>query len=103
MDEKQIALDKIQQTVTENPIVLYMKGTPQFPQCGFSGRAAQVLKKCGVTKYVAVNVLEEQGAWGLPRSSMPTSPPFRSATSKVPLSAVRTSCWRWPSRASYRN
>jgi len=63
MDEKQIALDKIRQTVTENPIVLYMKGTPQFPQCGFSGRAAQVLKSCGVTKYVAVNVLEDKGAW----------------------------------------
>jgi monothiol glutaredoxin len=63
MDEKQIALDKIKQTVTENPIVLYMKGTPQFPQCGFSGRAVQVLKSCGVTKYVAVNVLEDKGAW----------------------------------------
>ncbi len=63
MDEKQIALEKIRKTVTENPIVLYMKGTPQFPQCGFSGRAAQVLKACGVTKYVAVNVLEDKGAW----------------------------------------
>ena len=63
MDEKQIALDHIKQTVTQNPIVLYMKGTPQFPQCGFSGRAAQVLKACGVTKFVAVNVLEDAGAW----------------------------------------
>lgn len=63
MDEKQVALDKIRKTVTENPIVLYMKGTPQFPQCGFSGRAAQVLKACGVTNYVAVNVLEDKGAW----------------------------------------
>lgn len=60
MDAKQIALDNIRKTVTENPIVLYMKGTPQFPQCGFSGRAAQVLKTCGVEKYVAVNVLAEQ-------------------------------------------
>lgn len=60
MDAKQIALDKIKKTVTENPIVLYMKGTPQFPQCGFSGRAAQVLKNCGVEKYVAVNVLADQ-------------------------------------------
>jgi len=63
MDEKQVALEQIRKTVTENPIVLYMKGTPQFPQCGFSGRAAQVLKACGVTKYVAVNVLEDKGAW----------------------------------------
>jgi monothiol glutaredoxin len=56
----QNALAKIEKTVTENPIVLYMKGTPQFPQCGFSGRAAQVLKACGVQKYVAVNVFEDQ-------------------------------------------
>ena len=63
MDEKQIALEKIRKTVTENPVVLYMKGTPQFPQCGFSGRAAQVLKLCGVKKYVAVNVLEDKGAY----------------------------------------
>jgi monothiol glutaredoxin len=62
MDEKQIALEKIRKTVTENPIVLYMKGTPQFPQCGFSGRAAQVLKACNVD-FVAVNVLEDRGAY----------------------------------------
>ncbi len=60
MDAKAIALEKIRKTVTENPVVLYMKGTPQFPQCGFSGRAAQVLKACGVEKYVAVNVLADQ-------------------------------------------
>ena len=60
MDDKTIALEKIKKTVTENPIVLYMKGTPQFPQCGFSGRAAQVLKACGVDKFVAVNVLADQ-------------------------------------------
>lgn len=63
MDEKQAALEQIRKTVTENPIVLYMKGTPQFPQCGFSGRAAQVLKAAGVTHYVAVNVLEDPAAW----------------------------------------
>lgn len=60
MDAKAIALEKIRKTVTGNPVVLYMKGTPQFPQCGFSGRAAQVLKACGVEKYVAVNVLADQ-------------------------------------------
>lgn len=63
MDEREIALAQIRKTVTENPVVLYMKGTPQFPQCGFSGRAAQVLKAAGVSKYVAVNVLEDAGAW----------------------------------------
>ncbi len=55
----QIVLERIRQTVTGNPIVLYMKGTPQFPQCGFSGLAAQVLRACGVTEYVAVNVLAD--------------------------------------------
>jgi monothiol glutaredoxin len=60
MDEKSSALEKIKQTVTSNPIVLYMKGTPQFPQCGFSGLATQVLKACGVTNYVAVNVLADK-------------------------------------------
>ncbi len=51
--------DRIHQTVTSNPVVLYMKGTPQFPQCGFSSTAAQILKLCGVTSYFSVNVLED--------------------------------------------
>ena len=48
----------IHEQVTGNPVVLYMKGTPQFPQCGFSSRAVQILKACGVNKFLAVNVLE---------------------------------------------
>lgn len=48
----------IHQQVTQNPIVLYMKGTPQFPQCGFSANAANILKACGVGNFLAVNVLE---------------------------------------------
>ncbi|MDP5238585.1 Grx4 family monothiol glutaredoxin [Uliginosibacterium sp. 31-16] len=51
--------DQIHQTVTSNPVVLYMKGTPTFPQCGFSSAAAQMLKLCGVTQYMAVNVLAD--------------------------------------------
>lgn len=49
----------IDKTVTENPIVLFMKGTAQFPQCGFSGRAIQILKGCGVKSLVTVNVLDD--------------------------------------------
>ena len=49
----------IRETVTGNPVVLFMKGTAQFPQCGFSGRAVQVLRAVGVTKLVTVNVLED--------------------------------------------
>ncbi|MCX7628394.1 MAG: Grx4 family monothiol glutaredoxin [Methylophilaceae bacterium] len=50
--------ETIRQQVTSHPVVLYMKGTPQFPQCGFSGVAAQILKACGVTNYLAVDVLQ---------------------------------------------
>jgi monothiol glutaredoxin len=38
-----------------------MKGTAQFPQCGFSGRAVQILKSCGVKNVVTVNVLDDEG------------------------------------------
>lgn len=51
--------EKIRNQVTSNPVVLYMKGSPQFPQCGFSGVAAQILKACGVNDYVAVDVLAD--------------------------------------------
>jgi len=53
------AKDFIQKTVSENPIVLFMKGTAQFPQCGFSGRVVQILKSCGVKDLITVNVLED--------------------------------------------
>lgn len=52
-------LDRIREQVTNNNIVLYMKGTPQFPQCGFSSKAAQVLQACGVNDFLAVNVLAD--------------------------------------------
>ena len=55
MDAKEF----IQKTIDEHPVVLFMKGTAQFPQCGFSGRAVQVLKACGVRNMVTVNVLED--------------------------------------------
>ena len=49
----------LRETVTGNKVVLFMKGTPQFPQCGFSSNAANLLKACGVTDYVSVNVLAD--------------------------------------------
>jgi monothiol glutaredoxin len=49
----------IKETVTGNPVVLFMKGTAQFPQCGFSGRAIQLLKASGAENIVTVNVLED--------------------------------------------
>ena len=56
MDAKEF----IHQTVTDHPVVLFMKGTAQFPQCGFSGRAIQVLKQCGVKNLITVNVLDDE-------------------------------------------
>jgi monothiol glutaredoxin len=52
--------DRIKQQVTGNRVVLYMKGTPQFPQCGFSALAVQVLNACGVKDFHTVNVLADQ-------------------------------------------
>ena len=51
--------DKIREQVKGHHVVLYMKGTPQFPQCGFSATAAEILKRCGVADYLAVNILED--------------------------------------------
>ncbi|EKD54173.1 MAG: hypothetical protein ACD_60C00119G0019 [uncultured bacterium] len=48
----------IKKQITENPVVLYMKGTAQFPQCGFSSRAIQILKSCGISEFFAINVLD---------------------------------------------
>ena len=48
----------IKDQVTKHPVVLYMKGTPQFPQCGFSAMAIQILSASGVKELFTVNVLE---------------------------------------------
>jgi monothiol glutaredoxin len=50
---------RIQQQVDSAPVVLYMKGTPQFPQCGFSATAAQTLASTGV-EFAYVNIFEDQ-------------------------------------------
>jgi monothiol glutaredoxin len=51
--------DTIRDQVKGNRVVLYMKGTPQFPQCGFSAAATQMLRACGVRDFLAVNVLAD--------------------------------------------
>ena len=51
--------DKIREQVKGHRVVLYMKGTPQFPQCGFSATATEILKRCGVSDFYSVNVLED--------------------------------------------
>jgi monothiol glutaredoxin len=67
--------DRIRNIVQDQPIVLFMKGTPQFPMCGFSSRAVQALKTCGA-QFASVNVLEDPDLRAnLPRySNWPTFP-----------------------------
>jgi monothiol glutaredoxin len=55
MDTQQLIKDQ----VTSNPVVLYMKGSPKFPQCGFSNLATQILDACNA-QYLAVDVLADQ-------------------------------------------
>lgn len=52
-------LERIDEQVKNNAVVIYMKGTPQFPMCGFSSRAAEALQSCGVP-FAYVNVLQDQ-------------------------------------------
>lgn len=68
-------LERIDDQVKKNPIVIFMKGTPQFPMCGFSSRAAQALQNCGVP-FAYVNVLADQEVFqNLPRyADWPTFP-----------------------------
>ena len=51
---------RIDQLVKNNKVVLFMKGNAQFPMCGFSGRAVQLLNACGVSDLKTVNVLEDE-------------------------------------------
>ena len=69
-------LQRIQAEVEGHPIVLFMKGTPQFPMCGFSSRTVQALQAAGAARMHTVNVLEEpEIRANLPRySNWPTFP-----------------------------
>lgn len=51
--------ERIRKQVTENKVVLYMKGTPEAPQCGFSAAAVQILEACGVEEVATVDVLSD--------------------------------------------
>jgi monothiol glutaredoxin len=50
---------RIDELVKNNEVLLFMKGSAQFPMCGFSGRAIQILKACGVSQPTTVNVLDD--------------------------------------------
>jgi monothiol glutaredoxin len=68
-------MDRIRETVQKNAVVIFMKGTPQFPQCGFSSRAAAALSACG-EDFAYVNVLADREIFeNLPRfANWPTFP-----------------------------
>jgi monothiol glutaredoxin len=69
------ALERIKEQVEGNPVIIYMKGTPQFPSCGFSSRAAQALQACE-QQFAYVNILEDAEIFeSLPRyANWPTFP-----------------------------
>ena len=68
-------MDRIKEAVESNPVVIFMKGTPQMPQCGFSSRASQALAACG-EEFAYVNVLADPEVFqNLPRyANWPTFP-----------------------------
>ena len=68
-------MDRIKQTVESNPVVIFMKGTPQMPMCGYSSRTSQMLQACDV-EFAHVNVLADQEVFeNLPRfANWPTFP-----------------------------
>ena len=69
-------MERIQAEIDRHPVVLFMKGTPQFPMCGFSSRSVQALREAGATELHTVNVLEDpEVRANLPRlSNWPTFP-----------------------------
>jgi monothiol glutaredoxin len=54
---------KVEEKIKETDVVIFMKGTPDFPQCGFSARAVQVLRAAGVQKIGSVDVLSDDPLW----------------------------------------
>lgn len=57
MSDKNTIVETINKQIADNPIILFMKGNPDMPRCGFSGRAVQILKACGAS-FASVDILE---------------------------------------------
>lgn len=58
MSEQDDVAERIKQQIADNPVILYMKGTPQFPMCGFSMRTVEVLKQCE-KEFAFVNIIAD--------------------------------------------
>jgi monothiol glutaredoxin len=56
-------LSKVDEKVKSDSVVIFMKGTAQFPQCGFSARACEVLRAAGVKSFASVDVLSDDPLW----------------------------------------
>jgi monothiol glutaredoxin len=56
-------VSKVEELTKNNPVVIFMKGTPDFPQCGFSNRAVQVLRAAGVDQLKGIDVLSDEPLW----------------------------------------
>jgi monothiol glutaredoxin len=56
-------VSKVEEIVKSSPVVIFMKGTPDFPACGFSNKACQVLRAAGVKKIEGVDVLSDDPLW----------------------------------------
>ena len=68
-------MDRIKSAVEENPVIIFMKGSPKLPQCGFSSRAAQALMSCG-EEFAYVDIIQDMEIFqNLPRyADWPTFP-----------------------------
>ena len=52
--------DTIRKQIEKDRVVLYMKGTPQFPQCGFSATATEILRRCGIDDFASYDILRDE-------------------------------------------
>ena len=94
--------DKVEELINDHEVLLFMKGTPEAPQCGFSMRVVGVLDSMGV-EYAALDVLPAlRAAAPGDRGDLRLAAPSPSSTSRASWWAAPTSSRRWPSRASSR-
>ena len=84
------AIERIKSQLSSAPVVLYMKGTPDFPQCGFSAQTAGALKACKA-QFAHVNIFEDPEVREALEDAIRTGPRSRSSTSMANSSAAATS------------
>ena len=101
--------EKIHAQVNANAVVLYMKGTSQFPQCGFSGATVQMLQACGLRDFAAVDVLADPEIWAGIKAyaNWPTIPQLYvngelvGAPTSCASCTSRVNCSRWSTQQGH--